>query len=567
MLSFKSSATEERRVISHINSSKLKCGQKELDYLFEIDSYIEGKDDIGAQIRKLVLFKENLKRIISSQNFLKAVVYKDSSLPYLKVAEYVLRQSGLDWKYVNSPQLDKYNYITNRISKIHFISKWLNLFSILLFVKCYFKERMRIKAEISKHDNLYLIPAIADNFVHYRNRKPLLDEINKLPNSSAIIIHTNMRLKLENFGVLSEKVFFVLGLLSIVDVLKAIFIWHKHKPTLKPISRSAHEEFEEVIVRVLSQDIKRHLTYTSLKRALLHIATAKLFYGEKVVAVRLINTFNTFVGKLFYRAARLGLAKTITFKNDTMFKWGYYTPGDYDDFYHFQFVNGKSDFSWYRKHLHPDCRILIAGSQFADEATKAVHLEKQSNELRTVLYATSGLVPGFCTREETYKNVQSIFRLASAFSNVRFLIKPHPVEDEAILKRIKKWAEPLQNVELQSKNSDPKKYIKGCDVVICKTSGIALEAAFLGKPVISLITDSDKGFEGILQRLAEEITNLKEFERLMNLLLTGNFQSWQEKRLTIQKAFLEEQFPQPAISPASFVARTLVEHIKSMPTK
>ena len=46
---------------SNINSSKLKCGQKELDYLFEIDSYIEGKDDIGAQIRKLVLFKEKPK--------------------------------------------------------------------------------------------------------------------------------------------------------------------------------------------------------------------------------------------------------------------------------------------------------------------------------------------------------------------------------------------------------------------------------------------------------------------------------------------------------------------------
>jgi len=100
--------------------------------------------------------------------------------------------------------------------------------------------------------------------------------------------------------------------------------------------------------------------------------------------------------------------------------------------------------------------------------------------------------------------------------NLRLIVKPHPMEDDDIYSKQKNLSE---QVIIESKNDNIFNYLVEADVILLISSTVGIEAAILGKPIVSLnFFDNEDRFieEGIAIKINSPAEILPCVEKIIN---------------------------------------------------
>ena len=140
----------------------------------------------------------------------------------------------------------------------------------------------------------------------------------------------------------------------------------------------------------------------------------------------------------------------------------------------------------------PEERITVTGPPAFDrlllpepEACANIRAEHGvKDEQFMVLFASQPYqVGGFKTPDIRLEMIKAIIKATASLVRVQLVVKPHPIEDISILRRI---IGQRPRVTLFERAADISLLIKACDVLLTFTSTVALQALYIGKPVLNV---------------------------------------------------------------------------------
>jgi hypothetical protein len=140
----------------------------------------------------------------------------------------------------------------------------------------------------------------------------------------------------------------------------------------------------------------------------------------------------------------------------------------------------------------PEGRITVTGHPGFDrlltpepEACAKIRAEHGVNDGQfMVLFASQPYqVGGFKTSDIRLEMIKAIINATFSLARVQLVVKPHPIEDVSILRRIIGHTSRVVLVECVA---DISLLIKSCDVLLTFTSTVALQALYIGKPVLNV---------------------------------------------------------------------------------
>jgi len=155
-----------------------------------------------------------------------------------------------------------------------------------------------------------------------------------------------------------------------------------------------------------------------------------------------------------------------------------------------------------------------------------------------IFYVPSGYLRGHISPKEHESVATCLIDFAVSSPDTTFIIKPHPAESELFWQDLLDHYRHPANVHLIDKRESPYHCINVSDVVITKSSTLALEAMEFGKVIISVVLDREKRFQEIYGGAAETFTDLDALVSFLgNITSTEEtFESWKQGRLRIQDA-------------------------------
>ena len=172
------------------------------------------------------------------------------------------------------------------------------------------------------------------------------------------------------------------------------------------------------------------------------------------------------------------------------------TRADYPDWQYFAghhaAVMGSSSVKALTAQGVPSDRLTITGhpgfDQYATLSINEVIETRQSLELSPneifILFASQPFLPGaFKTPAARENMIRSILRASGNFREIKLVIKPHPSDNVAALKKLCKG---LNNVIFVDKSHKISSLIKACDVFLTMFSQTTFEALYANKPVINV---------------------------------------------------------------------------------
>jgi hypothetical protein len=140
----------------------------------------------------------------------------------------------------------------------------------------------------------------------------------------------------------------------------------------------------------------------------------------------------------------------------------------------------------------PEGRITVTGHPGFDrlltpepEACAKIRAEHGVNDGQfMVLFASQPYqVGGFKTPDIRLEMIKAIINATFSLARVQLVVKPHPIEDIQKLQRILGHRPRIVMVE---RAADISLLIKACDVLLTFTSTVALQALYIGKPVLNV---------------------------------------------------------------------------------
>lgn len=125
---------------------------------------------------------------------------------------------------------------------------------------------------------------------------------------------------------------------------------------------------------------------------------------------------------------------------------------------------------------------------------------------------------GFRTPDIHLEMIKAIIKAANSLEHIKLVVQPHPIEDRHKLQKILGHGPRIVMVE---RAADISLLVKTCDVLITFTSTVALQALYIGKPVIN-VAFSESGLAALyLESSATWVSRSTEEIRLQLQSLTG----------------------------------------------
>lgn len=203
---------------------------------------------------------------------------------------------------------------------------------------------------------------------------------------------------------------------------------------------------------------------------------------------------------------------------------------------------GPADAEWFRTHLKPDVRAVPTGSPRYDALADGTPFSPSSLRLPSlsVLFASQPFVPDRALRSpwEVFRALSMVVESAARSSNWTLLVKWHPSQVP--------WELPLEGGPpavpiLQFHRENTWELIRGSRVVVTLASTVALEAMYMGCPVVFLgPRDPSSGFPPPGLQNGLRASTSEELDDYLNRLL--NDHTYRERVLEDQRGFLETHF-------------------------
>lgn len=385
--------------------------------------------------------------------------------------------------------------------------------------------------EITKLNNILLLPAFSCDGNHYRTRELIAQVFSIKGNVKPLIF-------IMGYSNPEKTNYTFINLCDILSLKDYIYIFIKYIRIVVRVMINLRLNRNIILVKINNKNslLMKYLTKELFIKVAIASAVDKISSCNTICAMRMLLNFNSFAGNQLYKIKEKN-SKVVVFRNDSMAKWGYYTEGDYNKFYDYQFVNSNADKLWYKDKVHKDCKIIDTGNEYV---SKKIQERKTFDKVMMphkikLLYATGGVTPGVYSKEELYYNLR--FLLDIDKSRYEVMIKPHPAEDVDFILQTIEGLGGSNELCILPKNKDIGVFFDEIDLFITKLSTSIWKAAAAGLPVIT-ITNTHDYQENYYEGLACNFSSHNELHR--HLIVTSDFDvfsEWRLKRIKSQDDF------------------------------
>ena len=159
-----------------------------------------------------------------------------------------------------------------------------------------------------------------------------------------------------------------------------------------------------------------------------------------------------------------------------------------------------------------------------------------------ILFDSGYTLSGYTTIQEQSLVTESLLNFAREYPSAALMIKPHPAHRPGWLEALIDYFA-LPNVYLIDKNMLPYHALNAADLLITKSSTIALEAMLFEKPAVSILLDGEERFR-IFGDAVERANSLKALAEILTMVVGDASKriDWQEKQIKNQVSFLKDYF-------------------------
>ncbi|MBT7444029.1 MAG: hypothetical protein HN790_08720 [Methylococcales bacterium] len=171
-----------------------------------------------------------------------------------------------------------------------------------------------------------------------------------------------------------------------------------------------------------------------------------------------------------------------------------------------------------------------------------------------VLLDASTTLLGYHTAQERQLILNMMLNFAQLNSNCILIIKPHPMSKGTIIKQlVAEYA--LPNVRLIEAGVLPYDVINASDLLITKTSTMAIEAMYLDVPTIGVVLDNEPNWR-VYEEGVEYESSLHGLKIRLQALLDSRLKrkSWCEEMRERQRFYFENHGIRPSDNPSRDVA-------------
>ena len=204
--------------------------------------------------------------------------------------------------------------------------------------------------------------------------------------------------------------------------------------------------------------------------------------------------------------------------------------------------------------VDPD-RLVVAGSPKHEEAVKNVRTVHQRAGAwkRRFLIATSG--PGHkITKVHHIRIVDSLTNLAKQLEDVLFVAKLHRKDSPSYYREFVNLPNSqLVEYDPSERSGNIVDWLNASDLLITGGSTTAIDAMYMGVPVVTIDLDGELGDVSFIQQGATmHATNMEQLHHHVGLIEDEKWQvSPQQKR---QSDYVSSRFAKPERGPAAFIA-------------
>ena len=235
-------------------------------------------------------------------------------------------------------------------------------------------------------------------------------------------------------------------------------------------------------------------------------------------------------------------------------------------------ASGDSQEEFYQKHGIPPQHISQVGLSRYDHLSH-FQQEYQPSQSRAflnipqdfqhyLLLESSPTLRGYLTIQEQSLVTGSLLNFAREHPAVALMIKPHPAHEMDWLEALIDYFS-LPNVFLLNKNMMPYHALNAADLLITKSSTLALEAMLFRKPVISILLDGEERFR-IYGEAVEKANSVEALNQILTLMVSDAAwrADWENHQLDHQARFLQEYFGDNISESAQRGAEAIERYLK-----
>jgi hypothetical protein len=195
-----------------------------------------------------------------------------------------------------------------------------------------------------------------------------------------------------------------------------------------------------------------------------------------------------------------------------------------------------------------------------EDSRKSIGINSEYNYY--IMLDVNGTVPGYLTTREQIMVLDALFHYLYNNKNIVCIIKPHPGLKDYLIEGYLK-VNNLPNIILLDKNLLPYDAINAADVLITKTSTLALEAMYLDVPTIGVVLDKEEKFECYSDGSVDYVHSLQELTTILYKLTDDiNFRrEWENKSRIGRQTFLSKHGIKLSSEPFTQVAKFLKSRI------
>jgi hypothetical protein len=179
-----------------------------------------------------------------------------------------------------------------------------------------------------------------------------------------------------------------------------------------------------------------------------------------------------------------------------------------------------------------------------------------------LFFATSNIVRGSISLREQFILADALIGFFKDHPDCVLVIKPHPEDYSGVTERLTIHSE-ATNIKIVNSKMLPYHCINAVDAVVTKFSMVGIETMLLGKPVISVILDNERRWQGIYGNIADCFYDIQDLVNFLDLIIRNpeEKERWEQEQQRVRRKFLSQKFAKVDKSGAEIMADAIEKRL------